>query len=158
MKTGKTNEITQLKSVTKGIKTFHTPDYVGILLLNEEDLNSLRSNSGGLAESNEYQAHYWYAVMRKQFEDGSIVDIAIPTLFFNYSQKVTSATIDFQLEDVESISKATKKLHNEIILDLSSKLKEFQKRFNLELMSVNLGTIHKHPSGGKGDNSWHLSQ
>lgn len=118
---------------------------IGISLWTEQALQKLRINTGALAKDNEFQAHYWSLNFRREFEDGSIVDISIPTVFFNYKQKVSGAAIDFELQDVEDTSDAIQVLHdievNKLLPLLTEKLGAFLP------MSVALNSIHRHPGG-----------
>jgi len=122
----------------------------GIVLFNSADLKSIRDKSGPLTKQNEYQVHYWALVFRHKAADDSILDIAIPTTFFNYEQTVSSAHIDFELTDVDDVSDAVLPIHNmkaREILDSNFK-NQLEARFGVkfEVFSSPLSQSHKHPS------------
>jgi hypothetical protein len=99
---------------------------------------------------NEYQVHYWFLNGRFTFHDGSILDIAIPTVYFNYKQEVSASSVDFHLKDVNDISDALKDVRNIKVNELlNSPFAEAVERVfpdtAFEWFNVNLGTIHRHP-------------
>jgi hypothetical protein len=112
--------------------------------MNDTTVQEIYQNSGPLANANEFQVHYWALVLRQKFADNSIVDICIPTVFYNYKQEVTSAHIDFDLKDVEEMSKALEPVHNVEVNKLKTLLKDIP---NATLLSVPFNSIHKHPGG-----------
>lgn len=124
----------------------------GIILISSDSIQDIYKQSGELAEANEFQVHFWSLNLRyKSEKDGSILDICIPTAFFNYEQDVSGARIDFDLKDVDEISDTVKPIAdmktNELI---SAGIEEdIGGMFNLlfESMSVNLNSIHRHPGG-----------
>lgn len=129
------------------INDYFTDDYLGILCLDDDTLNNFYKKSGELAKDNEFQAHYWFLNLRKINEDGTIIDIQIPTVFYNYPQQVSPTSIDFQLEDVTEISESLKDLaySKSKTLCLNPTLKQFIKKHNLIVSNIALGTIHRHP-------------
>jgi hypothetical protein len=126
------------------IKDYLLTSNIGVLAMNDTTVQEIYQNSGPLANANEFQVHYWALVLRQKFADNSIVDICIPTVFYNYKQEVTSAHIDFDLKDVEEMSKALEPVHNVEVNKLKTLLKDFP---NATLLSVPFNSIHKHPGG-----------
>lgn len=123
---------------------------VGISLWRDEVLQAITENSGPLAKSNEYQVHYWAVVLRYTGDDGSIVDISIPTVFFNYKQKVSTAHIDFELDDVDTISEQIEVLHNieaKKILDKLSEMVGVLPAMEYDVWYTELNSLHRHPGG-----------
>lgn len=122
----------------------------GIILFNDTDLQSILKNSGEHAISNEYQVHFWSLVFRHRAADGSILDISIPTVFYNYKQEVGVASVDFELTDVEEISTAVLPIHEMKVKEIlaTSFLADIESLFDIkfELMSHNLSNSHRHPS------------
>lgn len=123
----------------------------GVILFNHTDLQSIKKNSGPLTKNNEYQVHYWALIFRFKAQDKSILDIAIPTVFFNYKQQVTSGHVDFELDDVDEVSETVEPIHEmkmKEIIDSSFKA-DIESYFNLEfqMISTGLHTMHKHPGG-----------
>lgn len=118
---------------------------VGILGFKQEWLNTITKLSGSLAYHNEYQVHYWALVLRRKFSDESILDIAVPLVFFNYPQEVSPVHIDFEGKSVSDMSDETKEIATLKANELIDKLSEFIKQNSLEPLIVSKMTIHKHP-------------
>lgn len=121
----------------------------GYIFIDHKNIQEIYEKSGPLAKDNEFQVHYWFLNFRYTAEDGSNIDIAVPTCYFNYEQFVTTGHIDFELTDMIPVSEAIEPLHNvkanQIMkTDLNAKINEiFGVAF--EPMSVNFGTLHRHP-------------
>ncbi len=120
---------------------------IGILLLQQQTLNSIKEKSGPLTADNEYQVHYWALVCRIRQPDKSIIDICLPTVFFNYKQLVSGAHIDFELQDVCDMSDKVEPVHNMMINKYmaSEFITTLKKYHDIEFISVNSNSIHKHP-------------
>ena len=132
-----------MDSLVKRIVDYSNGKVVNITLWTQKSLEAIRINSGELASSNEYQVHYWALHLEKTFKDGSKFCIQIPTVFYNYSQEVSTTTVDFNLTDVEQVSNEVKELHNIKVQELMPMLKQYFKDY--EFKSVPLNTLHKHP-------------
>lgn len=121
----------------------------GIILINDSDMQHILNKSGKHAKENEYQVHYWGLILRHRAEDNSILDICIPTVYFNYKQEVSYSHIDFQLTDVDDASDAVLPVHNMKVNEIieSGLIYELQTitGVKLEPLSVALNTIHCHP-------------
>lgn len=123
----------------------------GVVLFKQSDIDKIYSKSGPNAVGNEFQVHYWFINYRFTATDGSIIDVAVPTTFFNYPQQVNAAHIDFEMLDVGTISEKAQELHNHIYQPLIAS--HFQAAIEsllnvkFEVMSVALGTLHRHPGG-----------
>ncbi len=135
----------------KGTRISDTNDLTshGILLFSQSTLQEIYKNSGPNAVGNEFQAHYWALVFRHVATDGSFLDIAFPTVFFNYPQQVTSAHIDFEMKDVHAMSEKLRPVHNAQVAkllktNLQDRL-EVLFKCEFEPVSVNLCNIHRHP-------------
>ena len=141
-----------LPTVSKLVPIRDTNDYrhQGIILMKDTAMQKILTKSGKLAKSNEFQVHYWSLVLRHVSDDGSVLDIAIPTVYFNYKQEVTSAHIDFDMKEVGEISDKLLPLHNAKVNELlkSGIIDNVQAKLGVEfeLMSVNLGSQHAHPN------------
>lgn len=123
----------------------------GYIFYMQKDLQEIFKKSGSNAIDNEFQVHYWFLNFRYQAEDKSIIDIAIPTCYFNYEQFVTAGHVDFELKDVGPLSEKVMPLHNIKVNELLSfeidkKISAiFGNKLTFEAMSVNFGTLHRHP-------------
>ena len=132
-------------------------DNLGILFVNDEDINKIRTKTGKLANDNEYQIHYWALYIRFSMDDGSLMDIAIPTVYYNYKQKVTAASIEFNLSEVDDIGKQLEPIHNMKVNEIMNNenfkkyLENIKKVYGFvkyEFLAHHLGQIHKHPGSG----------
>jgi hypothetical protein len=123
--------------------------HFGILLSTQKSVEEFQEKSGmKKAFTTEYQYHYWALVARIKIE-GEVLDIAIPTVLFNYKQEVNGAAVDFHLNDVEEASERNKNTA-EIIgnIIVQSSFGEFLRTtFStaLEWMNVPMNTCHVHP-------------
>ena len=131
---------------------------LGMLLLQAEDLRSITANSGPLTAANEYQVHYWFLNGRFTFKNNTYIDIAIPTVFYNYEQKVSGAAVDFELSAVDEMSEALEPVHNTKVNELMQNkpllegIEKIGAIFTEKIgpnqftwISTNLGTKHKNP-------------
>lgn len=123
----------------------------GYIFYMQKDLQSIYEKSGEHAYSNEFQVHYWFLNFRYKAPDNSIIDIAIPTCYFNYEQFVTSGHVDFELKDVGPLSEKVMPIHNMKVNELlaagiDKKISAiFDDKLEFEAISVNFGTLHRHP-------------
>lgn len=135
------------------IKDQNSPSNHGIILISEQAQQDIYTKSGPLAERNEFQTHYWFLNFRHVAVDNSILDIAIPTVYFNYKQTVSGAHIDFEMKDVADLSAKILPIHNMKVNELlagniKTKLENY---FNVpfQTISVDVGSIHRHPGSSK---------
>ena len=116
-------------------------------------MQDIYTKSGALAERNEFQTHYWFLNFRHIASDNSILDIAIPTVYFNYKQSVSGAHIDFEMKDVAELSAKLLPVHNMKVNELlAGNIKtELENYFNVsfQAMSVDVGSIHRHPGSSR---------
>ena len=127
----------------------------GITFWQQRTFQEITEKSGVLANANEYQIHYWALVLRLNFKDESIIDIAYPTAIFNYKQKVTNAHVDFELSDVNEISPIAKPIHDILTASLIEQLTpaitdiiaKKDMEISYEFISVPMNTLHRHPMG-----------
>ena len=146
---GKTINITP--TIPEKIFDVKNEKNIGILRLDQATIADFTKKSGPLANNNEYQIHYWALVLRLKYTDESIIDIAFPTVIYNYEQEVSGAHVDFELRDVEAMSNAVLPLHdvlaNNILAQLETELQKMQNLPSYEFLSVPLNTLHRHPTG-----------
>lgn len=123
----------------------------GIIFKDHSALQAIYQQSGPLADSCEFQVHYWALVFRHTAADSSIFDIAIPVVYFNYAQEVSGARIDFDMSEVSTIStKLAPVAQMEAGKLLATPFKSaIESAFGIEFtpMLTELNTIHKHPGG-----------
>ena len=123
---------------------------IGIVLLQQQTLDDIKEKSGPLTASNEYQAHYWALVCRIHQPDKSVIDICLPTVFFNYKQIVSGAHIDFELQDVCDMSDKVESVHNMMVNKYMNspfiiELQKLLSAYHIEFISTDVNSFHKHP-------------
>lgn len=135
------------------IKDQSSPANHGIILISDQAMQDIYTKSGSLADRNEFQTHYWFLNFRHVASDNSILDIAIPTVYFNYKQSVSGAHIDFEMKDVAELSAKLLPVHNMKVNELlAGNIKtELENYFNVsfQTISVDVGSIHRHPGSSK---------
>jgi len=134
---------------TSSIKDVYSKTNQGITLISKATMQKVYENSGDLAKANEFQTHYWALNFRHKAEDGSILDISIPTVYFNYKQEVSSAAIDFDLKDVKEYSEKLEPVHHMKVNQLlATGIKEQLEEaigVPLEMQHSDINSIHRHP-------------
>lgn len=144
---------TQLKHSAKpkapAIKDITDLSSHGIIFKDHNAMQEIFEQSGPHAKSCEFQVHYHSLVFRHRAADKSLLDIAIPLVYFNYAQEVSGARIDFEMKDVSSISdkllpvaqsKANEIISSSFPIDLAS---IFGVAFTPIIVPLN--SIHRHP-------------
>ena len=127
----------------------------GIAVFSYDTLQQFKTLSGKLAENNEFQMHYWALIVRGITSTDNFIDICIPTIVFNYPQKVSGASIDFEMKDVIKVSEEIEPIHNVQVNQLikSGLIEEIKQwiRQNIndikeiKLLSSNYNSNHFHP-------------
>ncbi|OCR88083.1 hypothetical protein CFT13S00388_02645 [Campylobacter fetus subsp. testudinum] len=121
------------------------PHNIGIQLWRDEWLQEITAQSGELAIRNEYQVHYWALVLRKVFDDNSIIDISIPICIYNYPQEVSTAAIDFEGANLSDMSDKTKELASLKANELTNKIPQKYLDLGFKPLMVSKMTLHRHP-------------
>lgn len=97
--------------------------------------------------------HFWAINFRARYADNSIIDVTIPTVYFNYKQEVSSAHIDFEMSDVVTVSEKAAKLHHTIANRINNTsfatMLEQLLRTSIEVTSTDYNSIHRHPGSSK---------
>lgn len=149
----KSNNTLQQTTLPIQIKDQSSLSNHGIILISDQAMQDIYTKSGTLAERNEFQTHYWFLNFRHIASDNSILDIAIPTVYFNYKQSVSGAHIDFEMKDVAELSAKLLPVHNMKVNELlAGNIKtELENYFNVsfQAMSVDVGSIHRHPGSSR---------
>lgn len=149
----KSNNTLQQTTLPIQIKDQSSLSNHGIILISDQAMQDIYTKSGALAERNEFQTHYWFLNFRHIASDNSILDIAIPTVYFNYKQSVSGAHIDFEMKDVAELSAKLLPVHNMKVNELlAGNIKtELENYFNVsfQAISVDVGSIHRHPGSSR---------
>ena len=125
------------------------PETLSIVLYRQSTLDEIAEICKPKAGESEFQVHYrgvQYIIQKP--ESNKRIVFTIPTVFFNMPQKVTTASVDFNLDEVAAIS-------NEIIPISDAIAEEIGKHFPLAFFKqlgfevsareLEMGSIHRHP-------------
>lgn len=119
-----------------------------IVFFKSKDIKDFKNKTGELAEWNEFQCHYTALVRTTEFDDGSKQYLIFPLIYYNYKQKVSSASISFDMKDV---AKAGEEIHESSITIYKALKKELKEKYDINkngkvsYMMTMFNTIHKHP-------------
>lgn len=122
----------------------------GILYLTQLSIKQVTTNSGPLANHNEYQVHWEGLTYRLSLSDTDFIDITIPTVIYNYPQVVGPSTIEFELKDVQKVRETIKPLANLKETEVIAKFKAIYtlaSEYGLTVKLINnaMSNIHRHP-------------
>ncbi|MCF6330998.1 MAG: hypothetical protein L3I99_05565 [Sulfurimonas sp.] len=138
----------KVKNIGK-IKRETTCDLFGILLFKQETLDQIFKDSGHLAKDNEFQFHYT-ALIGTATVQNQRLKISIPLVCYNYKQTISTASVKFNLEDVENISDEIMNIAqmNTSKFKESDSCKELVDLFGITEWEVaTLQSMHRHPGG-----------
>ena len=132
---------------TNTFETINNRD-MAIAYYRSQDIKTIKEMSGDLAISNEYQVHYVAVVMKEIYKDSSIQVNVFPIAYYNYTQEVSIASIDFEMKDV---SKKAEEIKEIAITYAKELIKELQKLplddtiASIEYSITLFNNIHRHP-------------
>lgn len=119
-----------------------------IVLYNHFDLNNFKNSCKPMGQNNEYQCHY-FALVRTEQNDKAILNLVIPLVFYNYKQKVSGATVDFNMNDVTEVAKQLEETARLQAKRAKLLLKGVEPILpncsNIEYKLTFYNNIHKHP-------------
>ncbi len=132
---------------------------VSLLLLSQNTLDAITAICQPKAKGSEFQIHYRALVVRIK-NDIHELTVTIPTVFYNFKQKVSSASVHYHLGDIDAVAKKlqdTSRIKcNELLnLPLLQALQTLS--FDIDIYESNCGSIHRHP-GRFGFSSIDLNQ
>lgn len=110
----------------------------------EEDIKDIKSKSGPLAISNEYQCSYSALVETLKVGDENI-RFVYPLVYFNYPQEVSGAAIDFEGKDVREAAKGIEEMTEVLAKNLIKKLKSCKTPYETSYQVTYANNIHRHP-------------
>lgn len=131
------------------IKSDTTNDLFGVLVLQQEMFDQIFTESGQLAQGNEFQFHYTALIGTHQ-NQGQEIRVSIPLVCYNYKQTVSGAHIGFNLEEVETMSDETlsiaqMKAAEFMKTDTCTQLTDLFDITDWEIAPVQ--AMHRHPGG-----------
>jgi len=122
---------------------------LNVVLYSQKLLNQVRDIGLPAAGGSEYQVHYrGLQMIFKHPETGQRLVFTIPTVFFNFSQEVTTASVSFSLDEVSEISNQLIPVSDQLVAKFAEVFpkEEFIERgFELEARELEMGSIHRHP-------------
>jgi len=142
------------KHAAGGYKTIAKPSdgtddkTLNIVLFKQSFLNNLANQCVPVAGGAEFQVHYraLQIIITKE-RIGRIV-YTIPTVFFNFNQTVTSGSVDYDLVEVDKISKELQPESMEVANQIAALFPKafFEGNgFTVSFKEDEVGSIHRHP-------------
>ena len=132
---------------TNTLETTNNQD-MAIVYYRNQDIKTIKEMSGDLAISNEYQVHYVAVVKKEVYKDNSIQINVFPIAYYNYHQKVSAASIDFEMKDVSKKAEEIKDIATTYAKELIKELQELpldDTIASIEYSITLFNNIHKHP-------------
>ena len=119
-----------------------------IVLYNHNDLQKFKEACSPIGDSNEYQCHY-FALVRVEKNNNATLNLVVPLIYYNYKQKVSGATVDFNMNDVTEIAKQieeTARLQAKRVKLLLKRVEPILDNVtSVEYKLTFYNNIHKHP-------------
>ena len=122
---------------------------LNIVFFKQSVLNGIMSKCLPQAGDSEFQFHYRALQVKISNGENRIV-LTIPTIFFNFSQTVTSVTVDYNLTEVSEISEQIKPVSRQLAKQYMKQLNDViqffkAKDFEVKFVEEEMGSIHRHP-------------
>lgn len=121
---------------------------LNIVLFKQSFLNALADQCVPVAGGAEFQVHYRALQIIIEKENIGRIVYTFPTVFFNFNQTVTTGSVDYNLVEVDKISKdlqpESMKLAGEIA-KLFPKAFFENNGFTVNFREDEIGSIHRHP-------------
>ena len=124
---------------------------LSIVIFKQSFLDEIMRKCLPKAGGSEFQFHYrgLQLKIKKPDSDHRIV-ITIPTVFFNFNQEVSGASVHYDLREVAEISEQIKPVSQQLakmyIKKLNNLISHFKsKGFEVRFIEEEIGSIHRHP-------------
>jgi len=111
-------------------------------------LNKIQEKCLPIAHGSEFQFHFRALQIKIKNDKNEVVVLTFPTVYFNFPQKVTTGSVDFNLVEVNQVSEQIKPLSMEIAKKI---IKAFPKKlftdkgYEVKFVEGEVGSIHRHP-------------
>lgn len=119
-----------------------------IVLYNHNDLKKFKEACSPIGDNNEYQCHY-FALVRVEKNNNATLNLVVPLIYYNYKQKVSGATVDFNMNDVTEVAKQieeTARLQAKRVKLLLKRVEPILDNVtSVEYKLTFYNNIHKHP-------------
>lgn len=126
---------------------YQTDNVLTCIFYNHLDIRKFRELCGNLVYSNEYQCHY-FALVRTESINDIQINFVFPLIYYNYKQEVSSATVDFDMEDVTNTAKQLSELVSKKASIMKTHISNIKPIFENSKISYKItfyNNIHKHP-------------
>ena len=129
-------------------KTVKKKDTLSVVFFNQKTLNDIATMCLPKANRSEFQVHYRGIQITIKNNNGKRIVFTIPTVFFNMPQKVTSSSVNFNLNEIQKISDEVQEISGAYAKSyLQAFPTEFfkQRGYEIEFHEYEMGSIHRHP-------------
>lgn len=145
---GKNNSFTNKWNKTKPT-VVKSSDTLSVMLYKQSTLNEIAAICKPKALASEFQVHCRGAqILIQKPESDKRVVFTIPTYYFNMPQKVSSGSVDFNLDEVSAISEQIAPLSVKMVEKIGAQfpIKYFQDLgFEVGIRELEMGSLHRHP-------------
>jgi hypothetical protein len=125
------------------------PETLSVVLFKQSDLDKIAALCKPKAGGSEFQVHYRGAQFIIEHPDHHRrIAFTIPTYYFNMPQKVTTAAVDFNLDEVAAISEKIAPISETMVQGIAAAfpMKFFEDHgFTVRVRELEMGSIHRHP-------------
>lgn len=122
---------------------------LSIVLMRQDVLDAMANSCKVTAGGNEFQIHYRALIMKLQHMSATVY-LTIPTAYYNFTQDVSGAAIDYELTDIDKeaaavVDKSMIKIQELIDgMPIMSALKDAGYDV-VDIYESNSGSMHRHP-------------
>jgi hypothetical protein len=122
---------------------------LNVVLFKQSTLDEIARICLPEANGSEFQVHYrCLQLIFSSPTTGNRLSVTIPTVFFNMPQKVSTASVDFNLNEVSEISKMVAPISEELANEFAGAFPTqffIDGGFEVEARESESGSIHRHP-------------
>ena len=123
---------------------------LNLVLFSQKFLNNIAAQCVPVAGGSEFQTHYrsLQVIVSKTGEEPGRIVFTIPTVFFNFPQKVSTGSVDYDLREVDKISSELKPKSDALAAQIAQvfPVAFFQEMgFEVKMREGEVGSIHRHP-------------
>jgi hypothetical protein len=136
-----------IHSVTRPTENKDT-SVISVVLFNQSTINDIVAICKPAANSSEFQVHY-RALVISALKDNVRLTITVPTVFYNFPQKVSGSAIDYNLLQVEEQAakglELSQLLASQFLKELPVVQELIDAGVDVKVYESNCGSIHRHP-------------
>lgn len=123
-------------------------DKLSLVFFDNKILNEIVADCLPRAGGSEFQIHYRALTIHIMKDDFEVI-LTIPTAYYNFDQKVSSGSIDWELDDRDREAEAVKAVSDINAADLMEKMPFFNALnsvgYTVKFKEGDFGSIHRHP-------------